>query len=316
MASPAPRVLLFALALAACSSPTPSGGGDAAGSLSADEAARLLELGVPVVVPGEVGAFRLAELTADRNERGGVSSAGYEMTYRREDGACFEVFGTDEGLGGPAFPLASTDVRLDALPGRPTVALYRAPDAPDVPSAQAWGPGTVISDDVPVGGIVARFRSASGDGCRALTLGEAAPIFAGLRVLAGADGPRRDLSAPPRPPAPVDLTNLGTFAPAPTVLGDPAIESGRTPEEAARGLADRYRGEARSVEVQIVQAVGGEATVLVTATGLGDDSIDGERHRLAYEQGEDGTWFIEDAGVQVRCHAGRGHTDWSAEPCL
>ena len=317
----------LALVLAACASPAPREGAPASGGLTADQTADLAALGVPVVVAGDAGRFRLVDVRADRTAGFGGASASYALHYRRDDGACFEISGTNEGLGGPAFPLVARPVRLPALPGRPTVALYQAADDPAASSAQDWGAGTVVSDDVAVGdlaagGGVVRFRSAAEAGCRALSLDEAAALFAGLRLLGAAPAPappaRPGPPAPPRPPAPpapTDLSDLGAFADAPTVRDDPAIESGRTPEEAARGLAERYEGAARSVQVQIVQSVGGEATVLVSATGLADDSVEGERYRLAYRQGEGGIWFIEEAGVQVRCAPGRGHADWSAAPC-
>lgn len=318
-------LVVLALVLGACASPGRSAPDTPGSGLSAAQAAELVALGVPVLIADDLDRFRLTEFSADRTVSPGFTAVSYRLGYRRDDGACFEVYGGNDGFGGPDLPLVSQAVRLAALPGRPTVELYRAADDPSATSAQDWGAGTVISDyievgDAEAGGTVSLFRSASGSGCRALSLAEAAPIFARLRLVDGgaAAGGRPGPPAPPRPPTPpatVDLTDLGPFADAPTVRDDPAVESGRTPEEAARGLSDRYEGRARSVQVQIIQSVGDEATVLVTATGLGDDSVDGERYRLTYREGEGGTWFIEDAGLQVRCHAGRGHTDWAATPC-
>ena len=309
------RLLALTLVLAACSSPEPNApaapdpAGPADSGLSPRQTADLAALGVPVLV---ADGYDLVSVTADRMETGGPAVVDYVLLYRR-DGACVEVRGTNDGMGGPGLPAETRAVRLARVPGTPTMAIHRA-NTPD--EAEMWGDGTVISEWLHVGeNLHVSVRSADdlGDGCRLASLDAVARLAATLHPVR-ADGASA-APRPPTPPAPADLTDLGTFAPAPTVMSDPAIQSGDSPEDASRGLAERYDGEAQSVQVQIVQSVGRDATVLVTAEGLGDDSVAGERYRLLYRQGADGDWELEDAGVQVRCHAGRGHAGWSAAPC-
>ena len=305
------RLLALALLVAACSSPEPNAPAlpdPADGAPSPRQTADLAALGVPVLV-ADADGYDLVSVTADRMEDGGPPVIDYTLLYRRGS-ACIAVRGTNDGMGGPGLPAETRAVRLSQVPGTPTMSLHRAASADE---AEIWGAATVISEWLGLDGdlFVSLLSSDDlGPDCRPASLDAAAAFAATLeRIEAG--GPPR----PPAPPAPVDLENLGAFAPAPTVLSDPAIQSGSSPEDASRGLAERYGGEVQSVQVQIVQAVGRDATVLVTAEGLMDDSVAGERYRLVYRQNADGDWELEDAGVQVRCAPDRGHAGWSAAPC-
>ena len=61
---------------------------------------------------------------------------------------------------------------------------------------------------------------------------------------------------------------------------------------------------------------GDTASASLLVDGLGDDSVRARRYALAFRRREDGTWKIESASWVQRCHEGRGHQDFSAEPCV
>jgi hypothetical protein len=61
---------------------------------------------------------------------------------------------------------------------------------------------------------------------------------------------------------------------------------------------------------------GDSATATLLVDGLGDDSVRARRYELTFERRADGTWRIVAASWAQRCHAGRGHQDFSPEPCL
>ena len=61
---------------------------------------------------------------------------------------------------------------------------------------------------------------------------------------------------------------------------------------------------------------GDTARASLLVDGLGDDSVRARRYELAFSRREDGTWKIESASWVQRCHEGRGHQDFSAEPCV
>ncbi|HSI98016.1 MAG TPA: hypothetical protein VK926_06600 [Gaiellaceae bacterium] len=59
----------------------------------------------------------------------------------------------------------------------------------------------------------------------------------------------------------------------------------------------------------------GSQTVTVTLDGLLDDSVRAERWKLAFEE-EDGVYRLTAVLREQRCQRGRGHQDFSPEPCL
>ena len=59
----------------------------------------------------------------------------------------------------------------------------------------------------------------------------------------------------------------------------------------------------------------GPQTVTVTLEGLLDDSVRAERWTLGFEQ-EDRTYRLTAALREQRCQPGRGHQEFSAEPCI
>ncbi len=293
--------LFLAVALAACSAPRPSGPDaspttPAVAGLTEGQLDQLQALGVPVLVPDVPGDYRLTVFEVNQYEGAG----DYRLSYERADGTCFEVSGVTEGLGGPEWPLVSVETRVSSLPGQPLVRVHEAADDPLATSAQVWGVSTVVSDFIEVGGMNVLFLSDTHDGCRPVSLAEGADLVAGLRPLASA-------GAAPPPAADSD-----TFVRADDLLD--RYNSGSSPEVAARSIADRY--EADEVEIEVLSESNGEATVLVTALGLYDDSVRDERLRLVYRDSGVGTWELVDAGRQVRCWTGRGHEAWSADACL
>lgn len=301
--------LALSFLLAACASPPasdssyePERPGPAAeiapGGLSLDQVATLRGLGMPIVIPSDVGTFELVGFEAESMDY----ETSYALAYRRSDGVCFEVSGATGGFGGPQYPLVSTEVRIRDL-GR-TIRLYEASRDPGATSAQVWGVGTVVSDFIDLDGPAALFISDTQDGCRPVSLAEGAEIVAGLRRLSSPGGAAR----PPQS----DIQ--GPFAPADDLLED--YNAATSPEMAANAFADRYDGEADRVMVELDTQTEAEAVVFVTALGLADDSIRDERLRLVYENNGVGTWELVDAGRQVRCQSGRGHTDWSDRACL
>jgi hypothetical protein len=59
----------------------------------------------------------------------------------------------------------------------------------------------------------------------------------------------------------------------------------------------------------------GPATATVTLDGVLDDSVRSERYVLSLARDGD-VWRLESAVWAQRCRPGRGHEDYSAEPCI
>ena len=57
------------------------------------------------------------------------------------------------------------------------------------------------------------------------------------------------------------------------------------------------------------------ALVVLTQTGLADDSVRAERWTLGFEATEDGVYVLTGALRELRCHEGRGHRDFAGEAC-
>ena len=295
--------LALALVLAACSAPpemaAPPEVPEVAG-LTADQVVYLDDLGVPVVVPGAIGAFRLVGLEAERRD----VSVRYALDYRRDDGACFEVSGDTGGPTLPDYPLVSREAIVRGLSGRPTVRVFEAADDPGATSAQVWGVQTVVSEPIRVGESDVLFLSDTAGGCRPVSLAEAVEIVSALELLPPVAG-----GAVAAAPA---VGGDDSFRPAPDVLD--GYNAASTPEAAAEAIARRY--ERDEVDVEVLERSAGEAVVLVTAYDLYDDSVRDERLRLLYRDNGVGTWELVDAGRQVRCQSGRGHEDWAGADCL
>lgn len=60
----------------------------------------------------------------------------------------------------------------------------------------------------------------------------------------------------------------------------------------------------------------GSSIVTVTLDGLPDDSVRSERWQLAFAPWDAGTFRLSRARWAQRCRTGRGHSAFSAEPCV
>lgn len=60
----------------------------------------------------------------------------------------------------------------------------------------------------------------------------------------------------------------------------------------------------------------GPQTVVVTLSGLSDDSIRAERWTLAFFEGEGGIYRLSAAIWEQRCQPGRGHQDFGPGDCV
>jgi hypothetical protein len=57
------------------------------------------------------------------------------------------------------------------------------------------------------------------------------------------------------------------------------------------------------------------AQVIITNEKLLDDSVMGVRHKLVLSRNENGSWVIESSAKAIKCWKGRGHANYSKEPC-
>jgi hypothetical protein len=107
--------------------------------------------------------------------------------------------------------------------------------------------------------------------------------------------------------------------------GRAAFESVTLPSDNTAGadpltLAQELYGAREPVEGNYTEATetlsssDQQQVLLFTQLGLLDDSVRGMRHRLEFEP-EGGLWQLTWAGRQVTCWPGRGHQDWSTQPC-
>lgn len=65
----------------------------------------------------------------------------------------------------------------------------------------------------------------------------------------------------------------------------------------------------------------GETDVIITVETLGDDSVEATRYRFTFADeavlgGTPGVHRLLVGLREVRCHEGRGHTDWGTDLCL
>ena len=298
---------------------TPEARARAAG-LSTAQARDIAALRAPVALPSHMEGWDVYRMVHEGTGGNPSGVVGYSVRWRRADGACVEVLGSNDGLGGPGYPMTSARVRLSGMPGAPEAALYKAADDPAATSAQNWGPGTIVSDYVETGEgteyLAVWLISTDEDGCTPLALDEAAEILARLRPLHTGDG----------------LRTAGAIAAAERgegqdpfwsdpELGDFAFDDGPTgdamqgePVEAVRAWMSNP--ELDDADIRVLARTSDEVRVLATRTDLPDDSVRGMRTLFVFRPGRDGRMQFFAAGYQVRCWQGRGHQGWSPADCL
>lgn len=97
--------------------------------------------------------------------------------------------------------------------------------------------------------------------------------------------------------------------------------AGNNPEAialAAFGISESEGNFSQTVTVDYPQP--DKAVVILTQTGVADDSVNGFRYRLEMESTTpsqtEPSWQTVWAGRQFKCQPNRGHQDWSTELCL
>ena len=122
-----------------------------------------------------------------------------------------------------------------------------------------------------------------------------------------------------------------------TVLGDPEYKSvdfaafNKTVVEAAGKseawtmdpvlVALKLTGPSEGMTQNIERVYGSAespdaAEVMITNEKLPDDSVMGQRFVIVLGKNDDGSWTVKRAGKAVKCQEGRGHQDYSKEPCM
>jgi hypothetical protein len=150
----------------------------------------------------------------------------------------------------------------------------------------------------------------------AVTAGMAATAAAGAYIIA---------CSPPAPThnsvnAPAQQTNRANykFIPLETIKSS---QQGNDPGAIALEAFSSMESESRLRELRVEYPQPNLAVVIITQTGLLDDSIAGIRYRVEListsESAQTGKeWKIVWAGWQVKCYPGRGHQDWSTKECV
>jgi hypothetical protein len=78
---------------------------------------------------------------------------------------------------------------------------------------------------------------------------------------------------------------------------------------------DARRGTTTTLVTKQAPEGGDRAVVTATLEGLLDDSVSSVRYVLVVRRDEEG-WRLVSAHHTQRCRAGRGHAEFSADPCL
>lgn len=97
-----------------------------------------------------------------------------------------------------------------------------------------------------------------------------------------------------------------------------ALSEELDPAQVGIQLLQHYRQETegrRGESLQIQYLPDQNAEILITLEGLADDSVQGKRYRVEMGWTEAG-WQMKTVGSQQRCWPGRGHQNWSPQPCV
>ena len=99
--------------------------------------------------------------------------------------------------------------------------------------------------------------------------------------------------------------------------GGPMDGSASVMELIAKAVEDFSEMRTRTIEIKAESAEDdSKLTVVITDDGYLDDSVRGKRTTLVVERGADGIWNIKSSAEAWRCYEGRGHTDFSTDPCI
>ena len=120
------------------------------------------------------------------------------------------------------------------------------------------------------------------------------------------------------------MTTLALIAFVAAAAAAPAFEPQPVPLRAFRApqgvfgetLAGFPQGpEGRqALQLSVTERADGSTVVLLTLTGLLDDSVRDEQHR-AIVRYRDGGWRVAALGRRWRCQRGRGPAGWTTRPC-
>ena len=93
----------------------------------------------------------------------------------------------------------------------------------------------------------------------------------------------------------------------------------RDPRLAAiKAFGDRESAQPEGIKsesLEVIYSSAGNAIVTTITDGLADDSVRAEKYRIKMQLIKD-RWKITWAGTQVKCRSGRGHQEWSNQPCV
>ena len=320
MRSPAIRGLLAtALVLGGCSTPdpapapsraadappappdTPAARAEAAG-LSDAQFDALSGLGVPVYVSDLPDGWTLADATSALPGDGTALWPEYALRIRTSEQTCLALDGASEGIG-DVFLDEPPNERGVRVPGVPTAGPARLGWGIAGERTEGWEDGRVATEWFGTDGLFLNVHSDDADGCAPASPEAAETLLESLRPLDPAD----------------DAGNVGPVARADEVEeAAGALPAGPDPEALALAAAapDEPGAEPGAQQTAAATLVRRDrfAVVLVTVTGMLDDSVRDVRTRVVLARGPDG-WAVQSAGRQVRCRPGRGPVEWNAGVC-
>jgi hypothetical protein len=105
-----------------------------------------------------------------------------------------------------------------------------------------------------------------------------------------------------------------------TNIKDGKSLKGSDPQAIALAAFGDIESEGGSRDVRVEYPQPDRAVVIITQTGVADDSVGGIKYRVEFAPTSPSAqkpqeWTIAWVGSQVKCHVGRGHQDWSTEIC-
>jgi hypothetical protein len=93
----------------------------------------------------------------------------------------------------------------------------------------------------------------------------------------------------------------------------------RDPKLAAiKAFGDRESAQPEGIKSETLEVLypsAGNAIVTMITDGLADDSVRARKYRIKMQL-INILWKITWAGTQVKCYEGRGHREWSKQPCV